>query len=217
MAELENRMANLKVADGDSSDSDNEDYITFDRALFNEDTYTEILNSSDDYYDMIAVKNALTTIWSGIERNALNNSVGKLSFPYKSKKDVSKSHYKKKDYWLSFLNQFFCASLIELDITLNEKDREVLKERESQIGLTSTQRNGNDGWFNRLCFGVKIETNVVIEGKPVLFDDEDYQPFLSSRDTFEERFKSLMFDLVDLDCHPSMQFALPGARSPYAK
>jgi hypothetical protein len=217
MANLVNTMANLKVGDNDSSDSDDEKVIPFTRKLFAEDTYNNLLQRNENF-EMLKTKEALIEIWRLIELNNENSRYEADSvFPYKTKKDASKSHYVKKDYWLCFLNQFFCASLDNWNISINETDKELMKIRESQIGLTPTKRNGDDGWFNRLCYGVRRVTNVQVDLIPVVFDDKDYQPFLSSRDTFSERFQALMFDLVDLDCHPRTNYASPGDHSPYNK
>ena len=214
MADLVNTMANLKVGDNDSSDD--EEVIPFTRKLFAEDTYNELLQRNENF-EMLKIKEALIEIWRLIELNNENSTRHESDsvFPYKTKKDTSKSRYVRKDYWLCFLNQFFCASLVNCEITITRTDKELMKNRETQIGLTTTQRNGDDGWFNRLCFGVRRVTNVQVDLIPVVFDDKDYQPFLSSRDTFSERFQALMFDLVDLDCHPRMNYAALGAQSPH--
>ena len=49
MANLVNTMANLKVGDNDSSDSDDEKVIPFTRKLFAEDTYNELLKKKENF------------------------------------------------------------------------------------------------------------------------------------------------------------------------
>jgi hypothetical protein len=220
-------MAEVDDASSDSdsdSDSDYVKYIPFNRQLFDgPEDISKLLEGIDEFTQLLALKEALVEIWRLIELNPANNTVSE-TFPYKTMKDASKSHYKKRDYWLSFLNQFFCASFESWQHDLDDNEdfkkgfeevKQVMINREVEIGLTTTQRNGRNGWFKRLCFGVKLETGVVIDNVPIFIDDKDYQPFLSSRDSFAERLQAMMFDLIDLECYPGMNFAYQGATSPY--
>jgi hypothetical protein len=172
-------MADLKLQNDDSSDSDDEEVILILRLLplYSKDTY-DVSLQSNEFYEMRMTKKALNEIWRLIKLNPENNKA------WMDDPDV-----KKKDIWVCFLNHFFYASLNRCDIEI-EDNMDLLLEHEEKIGLKSSNRTGKDGWFNRLCFG-----------------DKDYQPFLSSRDTFAERFQALMFDLVDLDCQPKMDYA----------
>jgi hypothetical protein len=221
MDELQIPMANLQVDGDDSSDSD--DYpldYPFTRTLFTEEKYNIIDDNVAVYDYLFAVKKSLMEIWRLIELNPENNREVE-TFPYLKKKDASKSHFPKKDYWLSFLNQFFCASFDSFENNFDEhfkqgmeEDKQAMIVRELQIGLTTKQRNGVKGWFNNLCRGVKLETGVQIGDKPIFFDDEDYLPFKFSRDSFEDRFQALMCDFGHFD--PCVVFAKPGTRSPYS-
>ena len=49
MAKLFNTMANLKVGDNDSSDSNDKEVIAFTRKLFAEDTYNELLKKKENF------------------------------------------------------------------------------------------------------------------------------------------------------------------------
>jgi hypothetical protein len=205
MAVLVNNMADLNLGGN----------IPVQRKLFCEDTFDAILETNEKY-DMLKTKEALKEIWRLIDLNSSNDfEREELTFPYKTTKDRSKTLYTKKDYWLAFLNQFFCASLENWDIKIKNSIKLELKARDDEIGLTATQRNGDNGWFNRLCFGVKEDTKVDIKGVRIFTHNKDYQPFLSSSDTFADRFQALMFEYVDTDCHPKMNFATPGSPSPY--
>mmetsp|Transcript_40686 Transcript_40686/g.53373 ORF Transcript_40686/g.53373 Transcript_40686/m.53373 type:complete len:215 (-) Transcript_40686:126-770(-) len=213
MAALAGLIAGLEVVDGESDDSSSESDVEeeFVTKLFGERNYDL---SEDKYSEMRNIKEALKRIWSLIERNGDNGRLDS-SFPYMKTKDVKYHRYSRKDYWLCFLNHFYCESLKNYGITITPRDKSVMKEREKKIGLSTPHRTGPKGWFNRLCFGVRIETKVKIDDVEVFFDDKNYYPFLSSKDTFADRFQALMFEFGGLDCHPKMNFAELGERCPH--
>jgi hypothetical protein len=163
---------------------------------------------SDDYFVMQTTQTTLKEMWRLIVLNPENKTTWAAYDP-----DDRFTPFLKMDFWECFINHFFCASLNYWGIEV-ECDNDTMLKIEDNIGFKSSFRTGKDGWFNRLCFGVEIKTSVMINDRPVIFNDEDYQPFFSSRDTFAERFQALMFDLNDLDCDPPMNFA--ATESPYS-